>query len=49
MPDMPRGRYQADLTKESLLIPESGIVAGLLLNNIDEGQRHRAIVVDNVL
>jgi hypothetical protein len=46
---MPRGRYQANFTKASLLIPESRIVAGLLLKKIDEDQWHQAIVVDNVL
>ena len=46
---MPRGRYQANFTKASLLIPESRIVGGLLLNNVDEDQWHQAIVVDNVL
>ena len=46
---MPRGRYQANFTKASLLIPESRIVAGLLLDNIDEDQWRQAIVVDNVL
>ena len=47
--DMPKGRYQANFTKASLLIPESRIVAGLLLKHIDEDQWHQAIVVDNVL
>ena len=46
---MSKGRYQANFTKASLLIPESRIVAGLLLDNIDEDQWHQAIVVDNVL
>ena len=48
-PNMPRGRYQANFTKASLLIPESRIVAGLLLKELDEDQWHQAIVVDNVL
>ena len=46
---MPRGRYQANFTKSSLLIPESRIVAGLMLRNIDEDQWRQAILVDNVL
>ena len=48
-PEMPRGRYQANFTKASLLIPESRIVADLLLSNVDEDQWHQAIMVDNVL
>jgi hypothetical protein len=46
---MPRARYQANFTKASLLVPESRIVAGLLLDNVDEDQWHQAIIVDNFL
>lgn len=46
---MPRGRYQANFTKASLLVPESRVVAGLLLKNVGEDQWQQAIVVDNVL
>ena len=44
-----RGRYQANFTKASLLVTESRIIAGLLLEHIGEEQWHQAIVVDNVL
>ena len=46
---MPKGRYQANFTKASLLIPESRIVASLLLDKVDEDQWRQSIVVDNVL
>lgn len=46
---MQSGRYQANFTKASLLVPESRIIAGLLLNKIDDDQWDNAIVVDNVL
>ena len=46
---MPKGRYQANFTKASLLVTESRIIADLLLDNVDEDHWHQAIVVDNVL
>lgn len=44
-----RGRYKADIAGGSLKIPESRLVAGLLLNGVDEKGWHDAIVVMNVL
>ena len=51
---MPQGNsktklYNANLVKASLKVPESRIVAGLLLDNVSPNEWHRAIVVDNVL
>ncbi len=44
-----RGRYKADIAGGSLKIPESRLVAGLLLNGVDEKGWHDAIVVMNIL
>jgi hypothetical protein len=43
------GRYKANFTKGGLMVPESRIVAGLLLQGIDAAGWKRAIEVDNVL
>jgi hypothetical protein len=43
------GLYNANLVKASLKVPESRIIAGLLLDGVDAAAWHRAIVVDNVL
>ena len=42
-------RYKADIANCSLKIPESRVIAGLLLNGMDDQQWHDAIVVRNVL
>ena len=47
--NMQRGRYQANFTKASLLVPESRIIAGLLVNKVDANQWHKFVVVDNIL
>lgn len=41
--------YIANLTKASLKLPESRIIAGLLLDGVDEDAWRRAILDDNVL
>lgn len=41
--------YRANLTKASLKLPESRIIAGLLLDNVDEAGWRQAILTDNVL
>jgi hypothetical protein len=42
-------RYKADLTAGSLKIPESRIIADLLLGGIDEEGWKEAILTQNVL
>ena len=42
-------RYSANLTAGSLKLPESRIIADLLLRGIDEGQWKDAIIKQNVL
>jgi hypothetical protein len=42
-------RYKADIAGGSLKVPESRIVAGLLLDAVDDAGWHDAIVVRNVL
>jgi len=41
--------YQANFSKGALMIPESRVVADLLLHDVNEEQWHQAIEVDNVL
>lgn len=41
--------YQANFSKGALMVPESRVVAGLLLQGVDNEQWQRAIEVDNVL
>lgn len=41
--------YQANFTKGGLMVPESRIVADLLLRDVDAEQWRRAIEIDNVL
>jgi len=44
-----QGRYQANFTKGGLMVPESRIVAGLLLQDVDAAGWKQAIEIDNVL
>jgi hypothetical protein len=44
-----QGRYKADIAGGSLKLPESRIVASLLLDGVDDQQWHDAVVVKNVL
>ncbi len=43
------GIYSASLTKASLKVAESRIIAGLLLDGVDEAGWQRALTVENVL
>lgn len=43
------GRYKANFSKGGLMVPESRVVADLLLQDLDREQWERAITVDNVL
>ncbi len=42
-------RYKADITAGSLKLPESRVVAGLLLQDVTDSQWHSALYHDNVL
>ena len=42
-------RYQADITAGSLKVPESRIIADLLLRDIDDAGWNRALIDENVL
>lgn len=42
-------KYQANFTKGGLMVPESRIVADLLLRDVSAEQWHQAIELDNVL
>jgi hypothetical protein len=42
-------RYKANFTKGGLMVPESRIIAGLLLQGVDSGGWKQAIEVDNLL
>ena len=44
-----RGHYKANFTKGGLMVPESRIVAGLLLEGIDAARWKQAIEIDNAL
>lgn len=46
---MVKGRYKADIGGGSLKLPESRVIAGLLLEEVDDRGWHDAIVVQNVL
>ncbi len=46
---MVKGRYKADIGGGSLKLPESRVIAGLLLEGVDDHEWHDAIVVRNVL
>ena len=46
---VPGSRYKADIAGGSLKLPESRVIAGLLLDGVDEQAWHDAIVVQNVL
>jgi hypothetical protein len=43
------GHYKANFTKGGLMVPESRIVAGLLLQGVDAAAWKQAIEIDNVL
>lgn len=43
------GRYKANFTRGGLMVPESRVVAGLLLTGVDADGWRQAIEVDNVL
>ncbi len=43
------GRYKANFSKGGLMVPESRIIATLLLEDVDAERWERAITVDNVL
>ncbi|MCF8016289.1 MAG: DUF1819 family protein, partial [Chromatiaceae bacterium] len=43
------GRYKANFSKGGLMVPESRIIATLLLEGVDAERWERAITVDNVL
>lgn len=45
----PLKQYQADLSAGSLMLPESRIIAGLLLQRLDDAAWQHALRVDNVL
>lgn len=42
-------QYQADLSAGSLMLPESRVIAGLLIQRPDSSAREQAVRVDNVL
>ena len=42
-------QYQADLSAGSLMLPESRVIAGLLLQHPDDSGWQQALRVDNVL
>lgn len=42
-------RYRADITAGALKVPETRIIAGLLLGGVDEQELKRALISDNVL
>ena len=42
-------RYKADITAGALKVPESRLIADLLLRNLDEQAWHDAILVQNIL
>lgn len=44
-----QGRYKANVTKGGLMVPESRIVADLLLQGVDAAAWKQAIEGDNVL
>jgi hypothetical protein len=44
-----QGRYKANFTRGGLMVPESRIVANLLLEGVDAGVWKQAITVDNLL
>ena len=46
---MPNEKYQANFTKGGLMVPESRVVADLMLQDLDAEQWRQAIEVDNVL
>ena len=46
---MEHTHYQANFTKGGLMVPESRVVADLLLRQVDEAEWRRAIEVENVL
>ncbi|WP_201221050.1 DUF1819 family protein [Halochromatium roseum] len=43
------GRYKANFSKGGLMVPESRVVADLLLQGVDPGRWQQAIAVENVL
>jgi hypothetical protein len=43
------GRYKANFTRGGLMVPESRVVAGLLLKGVDADGWRQAIQVENVL
>jgi hypothetical protein len=43
------GRYKANFTKGGLMVPESRIVADLLIRGVDAAGWKRAVKADNVL
>jgi hypothetical protein len=43
------GRYKANFSKGGLMVPESRIIAALLLEDVDAERWERVITVDNVL
>ena len=49
MPPPAEGRYKANFTKDGLMVPESRLVADLLLRGIDAAGWRQAIEVDNAL
>mgnify|MGYP001154526619 FL=1 len=49
MPPPAEGRYKANFTKGGLMVPESRLVADLLLRGIDAAGWRQAIEVDNAL
>ena len=49
MPPPAEGRYKANFTKGGLMVPESRLVADLLLRGIDSAGWRQAIEVDNAL
>ncbi len=49
MPPPAEGRYKANFTKGGLMVPESRLVADLLLRGIDSSGWRQAIEVDNAL
>jgi len=42
-------RYKADITAGALKVPESRLIADLLLRNLDDQAWHDAILVQNIL
>jgi hypothetical protein len=49
MPPPAEGRYKANFTKGGLMVPESRLVADLLLRGIDAAGWRQAITADNLL